>query len=216
MKKSNIMYIVAILIILAGIIVTCVWKTNFSLMYEEHTRIDLYLGKVYNLEDLKQIANEVFTGEEVRFSKIETFQDTVAINVKQVSDEQLNSLKEKIKTKYEIEEIDSSIVTTTIPHYRIRDIIKPYIIPMVITTLVILAYVAIRYMNLGMFKTAITLLFRIILIEGVIVSIIQIARIPVGEYMIPVGILAYIFVTIATVIGYESEVVKIKEKNEKK
>lgn len=216
MKKVNIMYIVAILIILAGITVTCIWKTNFSLMYEEHTRIDVYLGKVYNLEDLKQIANEVFAGEEVSFSKIETFHDTVAINVKQVNDEQLNSLKEKIKTKYEIEEIDSSIVTTTIPHYRIRDIIKSYIVPMVITTLVILAYVAIRYMNLGMFKAGLKLLARIILTEGVIISIVQIARIPVSEYMIPLGILAYIFVIIATVTGYENEATQIKENEKQK
>lgn len=219
MKKSkilNIMYIIAILVIIAGIVVICVWKTNFSLTYAEHTRIDVYLGKEYNIVDLQQIANEVFTGEEVSFQEIETFHDTVAINVKQVSEEQLSSLKEKIKAKYEIEEIDSSVVTTTVPHYRIRDIIKPYTIPMIITTLIILAYVAIRYMNLGMFKVAITLLLRMILVEGVIVSIIQIARIPVGEYMIPLGILAYILVTIVTVIGYENEVARKKENDEQK
>lgn len=219
MKKSKtlkIMYIVAIIVIIAGIVATCVWKTNFSLLYSEHTRIDVYLGKDYNVEDLKQITDEVFVGEEVVFQEIETFHDSVAINVKQASDEQITSLKEKIKTKYEIEEIDSVIDTTTVPHYRIRDIIKPYIIPMIITTLIILAYVAIRYLNLGMFKVVFTLLLRLIVSGAFFVSIIEIARIPVGVYTIPVGILVYILVTVLTVVGYENESIRKKEKEKRK
>ncbi|MBO5479351.1 MAG: hypothetical protein J6A04_06680 [Clostridia bacterium] len=215
-KTLKIMYIVAIVVIIAGIVATCVWKTNFSLLYDEHKRIDVYLGKDYNIEDIKQITSDVFAGEKVVIQEIETFHDSLAINVKQVNDEQLNSLKEKIKTKYEIEEIDDAIVSTTIPHYRIRNIIKPYIIPMLITTLIILAYVAIRYLNLGMFKVVFTLLLRLIVLEAVFVSIIEIVRIPVGVYTIPFGILVYILVTILTVVGYENEITKRKEKEKKK
>lgn len=215
-KMLKIMYILAIIIIITGIVATCVWKTNFSLLYAEHSRIDLYLGKDYNLEDLKQIANEVFANEEVVFQEIETFHDSVAINVSQISDEQLTSLKEKIKTKYEIENIDSAITSVTIPHYRVRDMLKPYIAPMVITTLVIFAYVAIRYSNLGIFKVVLKLLINMILSTGVFVSIIEIVRIPVGVYTIPVGILVYVFATLLTVVGFENEMTRKKEQEKEK
>ena len=214
-KTLKILYIVSILVIIAGIVATCVWKTNFSLLYAEHTRIDVYLGKDYNVEDLKQITDGIFENEEVIFQEIETFHDSVAINVTKVSDEQLSSLKEKIKEKYEIEDIDNAITSTIIPHYRIKDIVKPYIIPMLITTVIIIGYVAIRYMSLGMFKVTVKLLVDLVLSQAVLISAIQIIRIPVGVYTIPVSILAYIFVTILTVIGYENQITKIKEQENK-
>lgn len=215
-KITKVAYLLAIIIIIVGIVATYVWKTNFSLEYAEHTRIDMYIGKNYNLQDIEQITKEVFKDKQVSYQEIETFHDSLAITVSEVTDEELASLKEKIKTKYEIEEIDSSIVTTTVPHYRIRDIIKPYIVPMIITTLIILAYIGIRYLNLGIFKVIFKLLLNLILSEAVLISIIEIARIPVGIYTIPVGILLYIFVTILTVVGYENEERKKKQEEPNK
>lgn len=215
-KNTKIIYLIAVLIIIVGIIVTCIWKTNFSLEYAEHTRIDVYIGKEFNKEDIKQIAKEVFKNKEVKYQNIEIFNDSIAINVKELNDEELTVLKEKVKEKYEIEEIDSNVTTMTIPHYRIRDIIKPYIVPIVITTIIILLYIGIRYLKLGVFKVIITLLLRLIVSEAVLASIIQILRIPVGEYMVPVAILIYALVTIATVVGYENEVIRKKEQEEKK
>lgn len=210
-ENPKIIYLVATLVIIIGIIVTCIWKTNFSLEYSEHTRINVYIGKVFNIEDIKQIAKEVFPNKEIKYQNIETFKDSIAINVKELSDEELVLLKEKVKEKYEIEEIDNSVTTMTIPHYRIRDIIKPYIIPMIITTIIILAYVGIRYIKLDIFNVIITLLVRLIVSEAVFASIIQILRIPVGVYTIPIAILIYILVIIATVVGYENEVTRKKE-----
>ena len=103
----------------------------------------------------------------------------------------------------------------TIPHYRIRDIIKPYIVPMVITTIIILAYVGIRYLKLGAFIVTIKLLVRLIVSQAVFASIIQILRIPVGVYMVPVAILIYILTIMATVIVYENEATRKKEQEEK-
>lgn len=210
-KNPKIIYMIAVLIIIVGIIVGWIWKTNFSLMDTEHTRIDVYFGKNYQLEEVKQIVNEVFSTPEVVYQEIETFHDSVAIHVKEVSDEQLVSLKQKIQEKYDIQEIDSSIHTTIVPHYRIRNMLKPYVIPMVITTLIILVYVGIRYLNLGIFRVVFTLCIRLIVSEAVLASIIEIVRFPVGIYTLPVAILIYILVTIFTVVGYENEASRKKE-----
>ena len=215
-KNPKIIYLIAVIIILLGMIVTGIWKTNFSLDYKEHTRIDVYLGKDYNLEDMKQIAKEVFSKEKIRYKEIETFHDSLSVHVSSLTEEQLGTFKEKVKEKYELEETDNSIVTTTIPHYRIRDMVKPYIIPMIIATILIFVYVGIRYLNLGVYKVIGVLLLRIVVSEAVLASIIEIARIPVGIYTMPVGLVVYILVTVLTVVGYEKQISKKKEEEKKK
>lgn len=216
MKNRKIIYLIAVMIILLGMIVTGIWKTNFSLDYKEHTRIDVYLGKDYNLEDMKQIAKEVFPKEKICYQEIETFHDSLSVHVSSLTEEQLGTFKEKVKEKYELEETDNSIVTTTIPHYRIRDMVKPYIIPMIIATILIFVYVGIRYLNLGMYKVIGVLLLRIVVSEAVLASIIEITRIPVGIYTMPVGIFVYMLVTVLTVVGYEKQISKKKEEEKKK
>ena len=215
-KNPKIIYLTAVIIIILGMIVTGIWKTNFSLEYMEHTRIDVYLGKDYNLEDMKQIAKEVFPKEKIRYQEIETFHDSLSVHVSAISDEQLATFKEKVKEKYELEETENSIVTTTIPHYRIRDIIKPYMIPMIIATVMIAVYVGIRYLSLGVYKVIGVLLLRIVVSQAVLASLIEIIRIPVGVYTIPVAILLYIFVITFTMVGYEKKISRKKEKEKKK
>lgn len=215
-KNPKIIYLTAVIIIVLGMIVTGIWKTNFSLEYMEHTRIDIYLGKDYNLEDMKQIAKEVFPKEKIRYQEIETFHDSLSVHVSAISDEQLATFKEKVKEKYELEETENSIVTTTIPHYRIRDIIKPYLIPMIIATVMIAIYVGIRYLSLGVYKVIGVLLLRIVVSQAVLASLIEITRIPVGVYTIPVAILLYIFVITFTMVGYEKKISRKKEKEKKK
>ncbi|MCI8482097.1 MAG: hypothetical protein HFJ27_03275 [Clostridia bacterium] len=216
-KNPKVIYLIASLLIVIGIVVTCIWKTNFSLLYSEHTRIDVYLGKEYHLEDIKQIVKEVFPNEAAIYQEIETFHDSVAINVKQVNEEQIKVIKEKIKEKFEIEDIDSKVNYQIMPHYRLRDMIKPYIIPMIITTLIILAYVGIRYLNLGIFKVIGTIVLRMIISEAVLASLIEIVRIPVGMLTIPVAILVYFLVTTLTVVQFEKELtVKIAQEKKNK
>lgn len=215
-KNPKIIYLIAVMIILLGMVVTGIWKTNFSLDYKEYTRIDVYLGKDYNLEDMKQIAKEVFPKEKIRYQEIETFHDSLSVHVSSLTEEQLATFKEKVKEKYELEETDNSIVTTTIPHYRIRDMVKPYIIPMIIATILIFVYVGIRYLNLGVYKVIGVLLLRIVVSEAVLASVIEITRIPVGIYTMPVGIVVYILVTVLTVVGYEKQISKKKEEEKKK
>ncbi len=216
LKNKKVIYLIAVLIILIGIVATCIWKTNFSLQYSEHSRIDIYIGKEYHLEDLKQIAKDVFPNEKIDYQEIEFFHDSVAMNVKQVSDEQMATLKEKVKDKFQLEEIDNNISVVTVPHYRIRDMVKPYIVPMIITTLITFAYVGIRYLNLGIFKVIGTLLIRLIVSEAVLASIIEIVRIPVGVYTMPVAILVYLFVIIFTMTEYEDQSRRKKQEEKKK
>lgn len=214
-KNKKILYIFMVAIILIGVISIFVLRLNFSLMYSEHIQIEAYITKRYELEDIEKIAEEVFGKQEIRYQEIESFHDAIAISVKEASEEQIKTLETKLKEKYEIESEAQILQTSTIPHLRGRDIVKPYIVPMLIATIVILMYVGIRYRKLGVFKTISTLFIRMILLEALLLSIIGIARIPIGVYTMPFAILLYIAVVIYTTYKFENNLEKEVEKDKK-
>ena len=216
LKNKKLIYIVIALIIIIGIISIFVLRLNFTLMYSEHTRINVYLGKNYELQDIKQISQEVFGDQEIIYQEIETFHDSLAITVKQATEEQITNLETKLKGKYEIDSEEEILQVNEVGHLRGRDIVRPYIIPMIISTLVILAYVGIRYLNLGVFRTTFTLFLRLIISEALLLSVIAIVRIPIGIYTMPVAIILYLLVIIYSIIGFEKKLAKKNMEESKK
>lgn len=216
LKNKKLIYIVIALIIIIGIISIFVLRLNFTLMYSEHTRINVYLGKNYELQDIKQISQEVFGDQEIIYQEIETFYDSLAITVKQATEEQITNLETKLKEKYEIDSEEEILQVNEVGHLRGRDIVRPYIIPMIISTLVILAYVGIRYLNLGVFRTTFTLFLRLIISEALLLSVIAIGRIPIGIYTMPVAIILYLLVIIYSIIGFEKKLAKKNMEESKK
>lgn len=215
-KNKKVLYTLTALIIILGIISIFVFRLNYTLMYSEHTKINIYLGKEFSLQDIKSIAEETLGKQEMIYQEIEVFKDSVAINVKSATDEQIDALEAKLKEKYEIDENEQVIVIDTIGHLRGRDIVKPYIIPSVIVTIIILAYVGVRYLNLGLVKVITTLVLRLVISQALFLSIIGIIRIPIGVYTMPLAILIYIAVVTYTVVQNENKLEKNKENEKKK
>ncbi|MCI9287420.1 MAG: hypothetical protein HFJ57_05595 [Clostridia bacterium] len=214
MKNKMISYIVIALIILVGIAAIFAFKLNFTLMYSEHITINVYLGKAYNIQEIKPIVEETLGKQETVYQEIETFGDSLAITVKEATDEQISNLESKLKEKYEIESTQTILQMNKIGHLRGRDIVKPYVVPMLIATIIVLVYIGIRYSKLGVLKTVSTLLLRLIVIETLLLSIIAIFRISIGVYTMPVAILLYMGVILFTTISYENKLAK-KIANEK-
>lgn len=214
MKNKMISYIVIALIILVGIGTIFAFKLNFTLTYSEHTTINVYLGKAYNLQDVKEIVEETLGKQDTIYQEIETFGDSLAITVKDITDEQISNLESKLKEKYEIASTETILQTNKIGHIRGRDIVKPYIVPMLIATIIVCVYTGIRYVKIGALKTVCTVLLRLIVLEALLLSVIAICRIPIGIYTIPVAILLYIGVILFTTISYENKLAK-KIANEK-
>lgn len=216
MKNKKVLYSLMALIIVLGIISIFVFRLNFTLMYSEHTKINVYLGKEYNLDEIKKLTEEALGKQEIIYQEIEVFRDSVAINVKSATEEQIDSLEAKLKEKYEIEENEQIVYTETVGHIRGRDMIKPYIIPIIIVTVVVLAYVGVRYLSLGLIKVITTLILRLIISQALFLSVIAIVRIPIGIYWVPLAILVYIGVVTYTVVQNEDRLEKNKEKEKKK
>ncbi len=102
MKKN--LSIVAIIITIIGIIVVAVKGYNVDLRYRAHQSISASIGTEFNVEDIKAITNDVFGKQEVKIEKAGIYEDEAYITVKEVSDEQLNNLKNKLNEKYNIKQ----------------------------------------------------------------------------------------------------------------
>ena len=191
-KNKPLLIIVIGIIILAGIIVIATMGFNFDLKYKKTQRIELNLEKEFEISDIKQITDEIFGKEQVIIQKVEIYEDAVSITAKEITDEQKNNLVTKINEKYETEISSDDISTEEIPHTKLRDIAKPYVIPFTLATVIILVYVAIRYYKLGAEKIVVKTLGRIILYQAVLFSLIAITRMPIGYSTIPMVLAVYL------------------------
>ena len=216
-NKNIIIGILIAIIIIAGIAVTLTIGLNFDLKYQETKQIQLNLGTEFNIDDIKQITNEVLPGQNVMIQKVEVFEDAVSIVSNNITDEQKQSIIEKINEKYETAEIEAdTIEIETIPHTRGRDILKPYIAPFALATFIILVYMAFRYKKIGSIKTIFKTLGIIILMQLVLFSIIAIARIPVGRVTIPLVLGVYLLTLIGITTNLEKELkTKVSEEEKK-
>ena len=216
-NKNIIIGILIAIIIIAGVAITLTIGLNFDLKYQETKQIQLNLGTEFNIDDIKQITNEVLPGQKKKKKKVEVFEDAVSIVSNSITDEQKQSIIEKINEKYESADIEAdTIEIETIPHTRGRDILKPYIAPFVLATFIILVYMAFRYKKVGSIKTILKTLGIIILMQLVLFSIIAIARIPVGRVTIPLVLGVYLLTLIRITTNLEKQLkTKVSEEEKK-
>jgi len=154
MKKT--IYAILVCTIIAGAIIISILGLKADITYSENVQIDIYLGKTFEIKDLKQIVNEVFPNERNIIKKVELFGDMVTIFLPEQSDEELKEevelLNTKINEKYQIENKVENIVISHNPEIKLSNILKPYISPIIISLILILLFVAIRYRALGIWK----------------------------------------------------------------
>lgn len=214
-KKQKIVFAIIALIIIIGAVITLTIGLNFDLRYQEAKRIELYLEKDYEISDIKQITDETIPDQNVIIQKVEVFEDSVRIIAKEITEEQKQNLVNKINEKYETELDAESTEIVTIPHTRGRDIVKPYIIPFAIATIIILVYMGVRYRKLGTIKTILKTVIVSIIAQAVLLSLIAIIRIPIGRLTIPMVIAVYLLTLIGITTKFEKELGVKKEEESK-
>lgn len=157
----------------------------------------------FEIKDIEEIAKEVFGDIEYTVSYKNKFEAGVFINVKEVSDEQISNLENKLIDKYQFEKEDEDIVKVIdMPSVDIYDLIKLYIEPVIITAVVTILFLTIVFRKLGIVKALIVPICLIIGITGIYISGVAILRIPVSEYIIGVGVFVYTMsLVIATLYG---------------
>ena len=211
-KKTKIIIAIIAVVIIVGIIITLTVGLNFDLRYQESKSIQLYLETDFDILDIKQITDEVMPGEKVIIQKVEVYEDTVNITAKDITDEQKQSLIDKANEKYGTELSADSIAVVNIPNTRGRDIIKPYIAPFAIATLIILLYMAIRYRKLGVMRTLVKTVVVSVVAQVTLLSVMAITRIPIGIVTIPLVITVYLLTLIGLTTYFEQQLARNKKK----
>ena len=206
MKK--IVYAILICIIIAGIVIIATIGLNADIIYSKNVEIDVYLGKTFEKNDIKNIVNDVFPNERVIIQEIEMFGDMFSITLTDNrSEEELNTkvdeLTTKINEKYEVELSEDDIDVVHNAKIRLSSIILPYVYILAIAIVLVLVFVGFRYKKLGVIKTLATYLLSIAASELVLLSIIAITRFPINRMVIPAGLL--VFVVVITVLGCINE-----------
>lgn len=199
-KKSKILCVILVIIFIAAIISTAIRGLNVSMEYAEGTSIVFDLGKQYDKKDIKQIAKEIWPNESIFVQKVEVYDESVLIKVSQVNEEQLDNLATKINEKYglELKKEDFTILYNS--NNKIRDIVKPYIIPLIIATALIVVYYSIRFKGV---KEILEFLLSLVAVEGIIYSIYALAMLPINIITMPIVMIAYGLVTIFVTLKNE-------------
>ena len=162
------------------------------------------------------MTDEVMPSKKVIIQKVEVYEDTVSITAEDITDEEKQNLIDKVNEKYGTTLAAESTEIETIPNTRGRDIVKPYVVPFGIATLIILVYMAIRYRKLGVIKTLLKIIVIAIVAEMVLLSIMAITRIPIGLITIPLVITVYLLTLIGLTTYFEKELTNKNNKETSK
>lgn len=197
MEKKRIAYIVLACIIIIGIIVIAFAGFNVSLKYSPNKQVSVYIGKEFETNDIKSIAQEVIGNKQVIVQKVELYEEIASITVKDITDEQIEQLNTKINEKYGLENtVKDDIKVTQSSNLRIRDMVKPLIMPIALSLVIIIIYAGIRYRKINILEVLGKIIGMNVLAIAVFVSVIAITRIPVNALTIPMCLAIYVVVTL--------------------
>lgn len=175
-----------ILLIVAGIFIVALKGMNVSLQLQKHESIVVKLGKEIDLKDIKQICNDVFQNRKYIVRNVEMFNDSANIVIESITDEEKEELINKINEKYETSLTTQDLTIRSNSNIRIRDIIRPFIIPTTISIIVIGAVYGIAYRTKEILVKFVKTLVITFITEALIASIIAIVRIPLSQSIITI------------------------------
>ena len=189
--KKKIIYSVLIVLFVAAIIAVKGFKVD--LYYAEGEVVTVNAGRDINLKEISGIVKEVFKGQDVLVQEVELFKDSFSVKTTNVNEEQLNNLVNKINEKYGSKLTRANVEVDHEKNVRLMDILKPYILPVGISLLLILAYYAMR------FKWSSTMynLIKYLIIVGMLTySVMVLCRIPVSIITMPCLLTIYALVIV--------------------
>lgn len=215
MKKVIIAIIACIVV--AGIAITCVMGLNYELMYSDNTQFDIYIGKEFDNNEIKNIVQEVIgKDKQVLIQKVEMYEDMVTVTTKEVSDEQLEQINQKINEKYGIENKKEDIQLVKNSKIRGRNIVKPYVFPVAISFIIIIVVMAILYRKLGVSKVILNFVGYTLLVQAIYLSVIALTRVEVNRFTMPVAIALYALTQLYVITKLENKKNSLQEENKDK
>lgn len=230
------------LLILSGIIVVMLKGFNVSLDLQSHDTLKFVFSQKFEKNDVENVCKEVFKNKKYKIKTVEVFTDAVYIISPSITDDEKTALLEKLNDLYKtekdtveenasneetIEEAEEKTIYDELEEgkdfnfysdakVRIRDIVKPYIVPSIISAIIICIYVALKYRKINDGKIWITILkliSELIVIILILLSLIAILRIKFTSTLIPLLMFLILICLVIRLSNYEKD---LKSSNDKK
>ena len=240
MKKAKIVLKVLVLtVILVGLILTFTIGLNYGLRFQKSQAVSLQIVDGYDINELREIAREVFGNQRVMLQEVEIYNDRVIFTTSAISEEQKIELVNRVNEKYfsEVEEIDiveenetdeadveetdvndetvaavnpnaidpNNITILDIPATRGKDIVQPYILPLVLATALVTIYFAIKYRKLNSLKVITRTIGTIVIHMAFFLGFYAVTRIPVEIYTIGLALAWYMLSVLVCIAIFEKE-----------
>ncbi len=208
--NKKIIAVIAFVVIVVGIAVTAMLGVNSDLIYRTHKELDINIGKEFNIKDIEDIVKEITGGKEVIISKIELYKDMANIKIEDVTTEQIEQINTKINEKYIIDNKVEDIIITEVPKVNEFDLLKPYIVPTLISIALITAYF-IGYLlvcnknskdneQISIPKSLLGFLALVIGTELLLFSTLAIIRFPINGFVLPVAVILFVITSMTMFI----------------
>lgn len=183
--KKKILYGIIALIVIAGIVMYFVHGFNIGNIYGSYTKIGFYKEDGVNKSEIEEIVKDCFGDKNAMYQDVEYFGEMVLITLPTVSDEETNNFLSKVNEKYSLEYTLDDLGVINMPEQTFKEIIDPYIWPLILSVLISIAYVVIRYHSLGIIRMLIKSILSIIVIQALILSIYLIFNLPIDVSIVP-------------------------------
>lgn len=216
-SAKKIIYCVMAVIIIIGAIVCYRKGFNVDLQYSSKQKMIISNNTVFDKTKVEEIAKEILKNRKVKVQEIGRFSNAVEIVSTQITDEEKSEIVNKINERLGFNISNDNIAIQSIPNTRIRDVLKPYIIPgAIITFIFILVYFTIAYHKIGLKYVLLKSIIMPIAVELLYYAIIAITRVPFGivTNAIAIGIYVGSIKCIGTLFHQKKELILKKEQKE--
>ena len=197
MKKylniKTILLSICVFIIVAGIVNIFLNDFNKSLEYKAGTRIEVYIEKGYEKQEIIDIAKEAFKDEPILFYEVEKLNQVAGIKVAEYSKEEVDSYIDKIAEKYNMDKENIEYYEILIPETKTITIVKPYILPLLFITTLSLIYIIVKnYKSNNVVRISLRILGILVITLGLYFALISLLKLQFSIYTMPLALAIYI------------------------
>ena len=215
--KDKLLYIILIIVIIVGAIVYKVKGVNKELNYSNRQEFEISAASTFDVSKVEEIVKSVIANRQIKVQKVERFENALKITSAEISEEEKENIINKINEEYSENISNEDVKIISVTATRIIDIIKPYILPIIIAMVIVLLYFLILYNKIGITEVLTKGIILPMLVELSYYAIIAITRIPFGRITnsIALGIFIVIIGMLAICFQNKKEKLVIESKKEK-
>lgn len=187
-KHKNVIFIISLVVVLAGIIYGVVTGYKFDIDFKGGTRIQVDLNEEYSTSDIEKIVSQI-TNQVPDIQTTSNGNNSVSITTQAISEEMADTVVTALNDKY------TNMGEATIKNVQAsygKELLNSAIVAVVVSIVLLLVYVGIRFKTLG-YTAALSAVLALIFDVAFLFAIYGVFKFPINSTFVAV---------VLTIIGY--------------